>query len=475
MEVLLVLLFSFFYIGAVNSHSLLGPAPFYKRAIAIALPVMGQLLIQNFVSLIDNFMVAALGDVKMSGVNITGQINFVFMWFINTLCSSGGIFMSQYNGAHDDDGMQQTFRFKLILCGAAGLLYAVLSFIAPPQLLGLMVHGNAQSAEIVAQGRLYMRAVALSWVFMVVSQSIASSLREIGKVTPPLVISVIATLLNTFGNWILIYGNLGAPRLEVTGAALSTVNARFVEMVLFVIYLKKTKPLFYSRMRDMLKVKIRLFGTILSKSGMILVSEMTWSISETVVTALYNSRGGADVVSGMSAGYAVANLFFVCFSGIFTATGVLLGTTLGAGKIEEARKEKNWLLSGGTIFGGLFAAVGCFSVLLIPFVFGNLSAESQSIARGMVFMNAAYMPLWGLINAQYAISRTGGDVNMGAVSDIAANVVYVPGMWALVHFTALGPVAMMAILKLTDFIKITICAVWLKKEKWLVNLTTIEK
>ena len=60
---------------------------------------------------------------------------------------------------------------------------------------------------------------------------------------------------------------------------------------------------------------------------------MLWGISETVTTALYNGRGGADVVSGMAASFAIANLFFVAFSGITTATGVILGSTLGSGEL----------------------------------------------------------------------------------------------------------------------------------------------
>ena len=65
-----------------KSLRLLGPLSFYKKALCLSLPVMAQVLIQNMVSLIDNFMVAGLGDVKMSGVNIAGQINFVFLIFI---------------------------------------------------------------------------------------------------------------------------------------------------------------------------------------------------------------------------------------------------------------------------------------------------------------------------------------------------------------------------------------------------------
>ena len=79
-----------------------GPASFYAQALKIAIPVMAQMLIQNLVSLIDNFMVAGLGDVKMSGVNICGQIIFVCMVFMNTICMAGGIFMTQFSRLESD-------------------------------------------------------------------------------------------------------------------------------------------------------------------------------------------------------------------------------------------------------------------------------------------------------------------------------------------------------------------------------------
>ena len=92
-----------------------GDVKFYKKALLIGLPVMLQQLIQTMVSLIDNFMVAGLGDVKMSGVNICGQILFSFMVLLNAICMAGGIFMTQYSGAKDKNGMQQTLCFKIIV------------------------------------------------------------------------------------------------------------------------------------------------------------------------------------------------------------------------------------------------------------------------------------------------------------------------------------------------------------------------
>jgi putative MATE family efflux protein len=449
-----------------------GSASFYKRALSIALPVMAQLLIQNLVSLIDNFMVSGLGDIKMSGVNVAGSVNFVFLVLIgNVLCNGAGIFMSQFKGAEDKNGMQQVFRYKLIVCLIAAVGYTALCAINPAPILRLMVHGNAQAAAIVEQAATYQKVIAWTWIPMVISFSISSSLRETGEVKVPLIISVVATLINTFGNYIFIYGNFGAPRLEVTGAAIATIIARVVEMITFIIYINFKKPSFYSRVKDIFKVKPSLTGTIIKKSVMIAVSEMTWVLSETVSTALYNSRGGAEIVSGMSAGFTIANLFFVSFSGIFTATGVIMGSTLGAGKLDEAREQKSWILNGTIVFGVFFGLLGCLSTLLIPIVFANLSDEARAVARGLVFTAAAYMPVWCYCNGQFAVSRTGGDTMMGVIVDLTANfLLFLPGMFIMTYFTDWNPIMMYAIVKLSDVEKIIVAAIWLKKERWLKNL-----
>ena len=108
-----------------------GNLDFYRRAIFIALPVMAQALIQNLVSLVDNFMVSGLGDVKMSGVNIAGQILFMFMIFLNTLCMGAGIFLTQFFGAKQKYGMSQAFKFKLFSGLLAVIVYFAVCWIFP--------------------------------------------------------------------------------------------------------------------------------------------------------------------------------------------------------------------------------------------------------------------------------------------------------------------------------------------------------
>ena len=457
-----------------NRRGLFGPRTFYKSALAIAVPIMLQQLIQSLVSLVDNFMVSGLGDVCMSGVNVAGQVLFVFMVFLNAICMSGGIFMTQFFGAQDKAGMGQAFRFKLAVGLAAFVPYLLVCVAFPRQVLGLMLIGNTQAALILDEAVAYIRIMVWIGVPMTVSVCVASSLRDLGRVKAPLVVTVIATLTNTLFNWLLIYGNLGFPRLAVRGAAWATVIARTLEVVIFIALYLRAKPEFAVRLRDLVKIDGRLFWEILKKSALVLFCEMVWVLSETITTAIYNGRGGADVVSGMASSFAIANLYFVAFGGVYSATGVILGKTLGQGDLERARREKTWLLSGSALFGLAMTGFGFVTTLIVPVVFGRLSPSAIDICRRMVGTMALFMPVWVYMNTQQAVARAGGDTRMGAVTDAGLTIfVMLPMVFLLARFTDAGPVVLYCGVKLIDLIKVVVFHLWLKKELWLRNLTVL--
>jgi putative MATE family efflux protein len=446
---------------------------FYREALAIAVPVMLQQLIMSMVSLIDNFMVAGLGDISMASVNVTNQLNFIFFVILNTICQAGGIYIAQFRGANDSDGMQQAFRFKIIFAITAAVLFFALSWTIPHKMLGMMVMGNAQREEIIRLGSDYIKLISWTFVPMAISFSIGTSFREISRPKVPLFISAAATLINTAGNWILIYGNLGAPRLEVKGAAYATIIARIFELAVFLVYTSRNKAPFYTRITRFFNIHWKFFVEVLFRSGMIFASELSWVSSETIMTAMYNRRGGAEVVAGMAAGFTIANIFFMLFGGIWTASGVLIGGALGAGKLDEARSRAAWLKSGAVAAGVVIALFGAaFSALIVPIVFSNLSSAARFNCMGLVYVILAYLPLWGFLNLQFAITRAGGDAATGMYTDLSVNTfLVVPGAILLSYFTSLPPVPMFALIKLSDFAKMFIARHFLKKERWVRNLT----
>ena len=460
-------------------HSLttrFGPASFYREALAIALPVMLQQFIMSMVSLIDSFMVAGLGDVSMAAVNITNHINFIFFVIVNTICQAGGIYIAQFKGANDPDGMKNAYSFKILFAFSASILYFIICNLFPNQIIGMLTTNNTAQDEIVVIGSGYLRLVSWTLFPMAISMSIATSFREIAKPKIPLIISAAATVVNTIGNWILIYGNLGAPRLEVTGAAIATLAARACEVIAFVWYARSSKPPFFAGIRRLFVIKKKLISEIFAKSGMIFASEMSWIVSETIMIAMYNRRGGAEVVAGMAAGWTIANIFFLLFGGLWTASTVLVGGALGAGKLDEAKKRAGWIKWGGVIAGIAIAIPGAVgSSFVVPVVFSNLTEAARANCLGLVYVILIYLPLWCFLNAQFAISRAGGDTAMGMYTDVSVNtLIFAPGAVLLSLFTNLAPVPMFALLKLSDIVKMFIARHLLKKEKWVRNLTKLD-
>ncbi|MCL2180243.1 MAG: MATE family efflux transporter [Treponema sp.] len=451
----------------------IGPWSFYKQALAIALPVMLQQLIMSMVSLIDNFMVAGLGDVSMAAVNITNHIVFIFIVIVNTICMAGGIYIAQFNGANDPDGMKDAYSFKILFALSVSICCFTVCRAVPHVLLGALTIDNAARSEIAVVGSTYLRIVSWAFIPMAVSLSIGSSFREIAKPKIPLIISASATVINTFANWVLIYGNLGAPRLEVVGAGISTLIARILEASAFLVVAACLKAPFFADIKRLFQIKKKLIMEIFGKSAMIFASELSWIGSETLMIAMYNRRGGAEVVAGMAAGWTIANIFFLLFGGLWIASSILVGGALGAGKLDEARDRAVWLKWGGVAAGLALAIPGVFLISgLIPLVFQNLSAEARANCFGLVCVILAYLPLWSYLNVQFAVSRAGGDTALGMYVDVSVNVIlFSPGAVILSLFTTLAPVPMFALLKLTDIIKVIIARHLLRKEKWVKNLT----
>ena len=112
------------------------------------------------------------------------------------------------------------------------------------------------------------------------------------------------------------------------------------------------------------------------------------------------------------------------------------------------------------------------TILIIPVVFGNLSAGAIHICRQMVILNAAFIPVWIFLNCQLAVSRAGGDTAMGAVADALMTVfISLPLLFILAIFTDMGPVRLYFWFKMVDFVRIIVFHYWLKRERWLRNLT----
>ena len=221
-----------------------GDKAFYRMTLGIAVPIMIQNGISNFVSMLDNIMVGNVSAEQMSGVSIVNQLIFVFNLMIFGAVSGAGIFGAQFYGSGDTKGVRDTFRFKLLSCGLLTALGILIFLGFGDVLIRQYLQGEGDITQIEAcfgYAKQYLWIMLVGFIPFYVCQCYASTLRETGETILPMVAGIAAVVINLGLNAVLIFGLLGFPALGASGAAIATVISRFVEAAIVIIATHRNK------------------------------------------------------------------------------------------------------------------------------------------------------------------------------------------------------------------------------------------
>ena len=454
----------------------IGDRAFYRRCLGVAVPIIVQNGITNFVSLLDNIMVGQVGTVPMSGVSIVNGLLFVFNLCVFGASSGAGIFTAQFHGSRDDGGIRHTFRFKVLICLLISILGILLFRVSGSSLIRLYLTGEGDAAmaeAVLEQGRKYLNVMLWGFLPFAMTNAYASTLKECGNTFVPMAAGIAATLVNLVLNFILIFGHLGAPAMGVEGAALATVISRFAELAIVAgwTHLHRERNPFIIGAYRSLYIPGRLLRSILIKGMPLLVNEFLWSSGMAVLNQCY-STCGLDVVPAMNISSTLFTLSSVVFLSMGNAVGILMGQMLGAGNTEAVIRDTNRKLlalsvASGVVFGGLMA---CFSGAF-PRLY-NTGDTVRQLAAWLICVNACAMPFNAYTNATYFTLRSGGQTVVTFLFDSCfVWTVCVPLAYCLSRFTALPIVPLFAICLSTDLIKCALGAYMIRQGKWIQNLT----
>ena len=451
-----------------------GDRKFYKMVLLIAVPIMIQNGITNFVSLLDNIMVGQVGTNQMSGVAIANQLIFVYNLCIFGGMSGAGIFGAQFFGQGNNDGLRYVFRFKLVIgfllttiCGVVFAMYG------EPLISLYLDEGNtaAANAETLVYAMQYLRIMLVGFIPFVVVQIYASTLRETSEAVLPMTAGVIAVFVNLVLNYILILGNFGAPALGVEGAAIATVTARFVECFIVVLWTHshKQKNPYIVGVYKSLMIPGDLMMKIIKKGTPLLINEALWSLGMATLLQCYSVRG-LGVVAGMNISNTIVNLFNVTFMALGTSVSIVVGRLLGAGKMEEAKDTDRKLIAFSVASCVLIAAVVILLAPLFPELY-KTEVEVKEYARNFIIIAALFMPQHAFLHAAYFTLRSGGKTVITFLFDSGFMwVVSIPLAFVLSRFTTLSIEVVYAMCQGIEFLKCILGFILLKKGIWLNNI-----
>jgi len=458
---------------------LIGDKAFYKMVMAVAVPIMVQNGITNFVGLLDNIMVGRIGTEQMSGIAIVNQLLFVFNLGIFGSISGAGIFTAQYFGCKDHQGVRHTFRYKLYICGAIVLIGILVFKYFGEDLIVMYLHGEENTQALNAAlhyGKQYLAVMLFGLLPFGLEQVYSSTLRECGETVISMKAGIAAVLVNLVLNYFLIFGACGFPELGVVGAAIATVISRYVQLLIVMIWTHthKEKVPFVEGVYDKLGIPMSLVGKITLKGMPLLANEVAWAAGMAFLNQCYSMRG-LDVVAGMNISSTITNLFNVVFIALGSAISIIVGQLLGAGKMEEARDTDTKLIAFSVLS---CVAIGFVQILLAPLfpMLYKTTAQVKTLATGFLQIAALCMPLAAFMHASYFTLRSGGKTVVTFLFDsVYMWCVSIPLAYVLSRYTGLHIAYLFLYVQLVDIIKCVIGFILVKKGVWLQNIVEREK
>lgn len=452
----------------------IGNKDFYKMVLLVAIPIMIQNAITNFVSLLDNIMVGLVGTEQMSGVAIINQLMLVYNICIFGAVSGAGIFGTQFYGKGDHKGVRDAFRFKIVACGFLAVIWMLILGFANEPLIRLFLHEGGSTGDIEATllyAKQYLQTVMPSMVPFALIQAYAQTLRETGETVLPMKAGIASVAVNLMFDYVLIFGAFGLPALGVRGAAAATVLARVVECIIVVLWThaRADKNHFIVGAYRDFKIPGTLVRQIIIKGTPLLLNETLWAGGMAVLMQCYSTRGLA-VVAGFNISNTVANLFNVVFIALGSAISIIVGQQLGAGKLEEAvdtdRKMIVFSVFCCFVIGACMFAIAPF----FPRIY-NTTEEVRGLAKQFIRIASACMPLYGFMHATYFTLRSGGRTVITFLFDsVYIWVVDIPLAFVLTRFTGVPIVSIYLSCQLIEIIKCIIGYVMVKKKIWVNNM-----
>ena len=451
-----------------------GDKKFYKLVMAVALPIILQNGIMNFVNLLDNIMVGSLTAAEFSSVAISNQLVFVFNLCLFGIVSGAGIFSAQFYGKGDDEGVRNTMRIKLVVSAVFTAVAIAVFLLFGKNLISLWLNDAEKTADMaitLSEGYKYLKIIIIGFIPIMFMQSYADTLRSTGETVLPMKASAAALFVNLFCNWLFIFEHWGFFGWGVSGAAAATVLARFVECAVVVIYTHKNsnKHTFIKGIYKTFKIPADLVKKVIITGFPLMLNEALWGLGMTAINQGYSIRGMV-AVNGISISSTIVNMFNIVMMAIGSSVGIIVGKILGAGDMRKARDYDTKLIAFSTVVS---AVVGVIVIILAPLftTFYNVDAETASTAVGFMRISAAFMPLHGFLHASYFTLRSGGKTGITFLFDAGYMwVLAVPINFIIGRFTDIPVLTFYFLVGSVDFIKCVVGFILVKKGVWLKNI-----
>ena len=441
-----------------------------RELTALMLPVVLQNLLGAIVNSADVFMLSSVSQSALSASSLAAQITFVLTLFHWSITTGTTILAAQYYGRRELSGIRMVQGLGVLLMLVISMVFCAACLFAGQLLMRIFT----ADPELIVLGAAFLRVLGLSYIPASVSQVILSIFKSMGQTKRSAVISTICLLSNITMNFISIRVLFPHdPRMAMLGVALATVIARLIELGLCFGAIRRGSGVPVTA-KDVFSVRRWIWKDFWSYTLPVLANNLIYGLAMALLTAIMGHMS-SDMVSANAIASNLRELVCVACMALGIAGSILLGQEMGAGRLDEAKTLGKALEMLSLILG---AAAGLVLMLLRgPIVrFSSLGGEAASLLDMMIPICAVYC-----IGRSYnstlisGIFCAGGDTRFGVVLDtVTMWLIVLPLAYAAAFVFRWPAVVIYLFLNLDEFVKMIPSALWLRRYRWLKNLTRSE-
>ncbi len=440
---------------------------FYKILISLCIPIIIQNLISTSVNVIDTVMISSLGEISVASIGVANQFFFLFNMSLAGITGGAGVFISQFFGKSDVNNIRKVTGFSTILAFILSLIFFIPALAIPTQIINIFSY----DPEVIKQCSEYFSIVVFCYPLIAISTVFSMGSRGVRNPKLGMFCSAIALFVNIILNYGLIFGNLGLPTMGVKGAALATVIARIIELILiigYVYFLKKDYILRFT-IKDLKNINSEFLNPLIAKSLPIFLNDSLWAVG-TVLYSIAYSKAGTSAIAASQIATSTGNFFIMTAVCIANGAAIMIGNELGADNIKRAinyaKKFSILVFLAGLAFGVLL-------ILNIPLLL-KIFTVSDTLApdiKKIFFIMGILMALKSFnVLLIIGILRSGGDTKYALFLELGCMwLVSIP----LTFIAALkgAPIYILVLLTYSEeFVKFIFGIPRALSKKWATNI-----
>ena len=436
---------------------------FYQRFFALTGAIALQNVIIFSVNLADNIMLGAFQETSLSGVALVNQIQFLLQMLIMGIGEGMIILASRHWGRRETEPIGEIISVGLRLAIGVGFSMWAVTFFFPHWCLSLFTKDEA----VIAEGVKYLRIICFSYLFFSMTNALLAILRSVETVRIAFLVSFSTLVVNVCLNYVLIFGNFGAPRLGARGAAIATLTARIIEFAIVCIYLKCCDRKLLLKMKAFLQFNKAVFRRFLSVGIPVILANAQWGVAMGIQTGILGHMGG-DAIAANSIATTVFQILTVITYGSASASSVLIGKTIGEGRLDQM---KHYAKTMQALYLAIGAVTGIALFFAKDFIISFYAVSESTKALALQFMTVLSITVVGTayqMPCLTGIVRGGGDTSFVLYNDLIFMWMIVLPASALSAFVFhFSPVTVFICLKMDQILKCFVAVVRVNRYRWL--------